>query len=107
MLPARLWVGPSVVTSGDWEGSAVTPYSTYRDRTWLRGSVSSTRDDGVRLEAEPAVAGFAAAVLEELRRLRAAGQGEAVRNVEVLAAARQDYASGRSGPGWLVLEAGA
>lgn len=107
MLPARLWLGPSVVTSGDWEGSAVTPYSTFRDRTWLRGSVSSTRDDGVRLEAEPAVAGFAAAVLEELRRLRAAGQGEAVRNVEVLAAARQDYASGRSGPGWLVLEVGA
>jgi hypothetical protein len=106
LLPERLMHGASVVTSGRWGGGVSMPYLSFRDRGWLGGSVSSTMEGAVTLVSEPAVTGFASTVLEELRRLRQGGRGETVREVQVLSAAREDYASGRSGPGWLVLELG-
>lgn len=107
LLPERLFVGASEVTAGRWDGKARTDYGSHRDRGWLGGSVSSTRQGAVDLVAERQVAGLATPVLEELRRLRERGHGGAIGDIQLLAATRQDYASGRSGPGWMVLELGA
>ena len=107
LLPDRLFVGASEVTAGRWDGEAGSDYGSHRDRGWLGGSVLSTRQGPVDLVAERQVAGFAALVHEELGRLRERGHGGAVGEVHLLAATRQDYASGRSGPGWMVLELGA
>jgi hypothetical protein len=107
LLPDRLFVGASEITTARWVGKAATDYGSHRDRGWLGGSVLLTRQGPVNLVAERPVAGFAAPVLEELSRLREWGHGGAIANVQLLAAARQDYASGRSGPGWMVLELGA
>ncbi len=106
LLPERLVCGASVVTMGRWGDGGSMPYAAFRDRTWLGGSVSSTMDGAVTIVAEQGVAGFASAVLEELRRLQHDGWGETVREVQLLSAARDDYASGRSGRGSLVLELG-
>ena len=107
LLPNRLFVGASEITTARWDGEAGTDYGSHRDRGWLGGSVLSTRQGPVDLVAERQVAGFAALVHEELGRLRERGHGGAVGEVHLLAATRQDYASGRSGPGWMVLELGA
>ena len=106
LLPSLLRVGSSVVTSGRWDGSVALPYARFRDRGWLGGSVASVRSGAVSVVAEAGVAEFSAPVLEELGRLRGLGWGAAIRDVHLLAASRSDYASGRSGPGWLVLELG-
>jgi hypothetical protein len=82
------------------------PYATFRDRGWLGGSVASVRSGAVTVVAEAGVVNFAAPVLAELSRLRGLGWGAFISEVHLLAAPRADYASGRSGPGWLVLELG-
>lgn len=106
MLPDRLFLGTSEVTAARWDAAAGTGYGTHRDRGWLGGSVSATRQGPVELVAERQVAGFAALVLEELSQLRERGHGGAIGDVQLLAATRPDYTSGRSGPGWVVLELG-
>ncbi len=107
LLPDSLVAGGTVVSGGRWDGGAMMAYGSFRDRGWLGGNLSSTTDGSVTVVAESRVAGFASDVLGELRRLRQAGHGEVVQEVQLLAATRDDYASGRSGPGWLVLELGA
>lgn len=107
MLPEQLMVGSSVVSWGQWIGGVSMPYATFRERVWLGGEVSSTLEGSVTVVAERGVAGFVSPVLTELRRLRKHGFGETVDEVQLLAAARDDYASGRSGTGWLTFEFGA
>ena len=82
------------------------PYATFRDRGWLGGSVASVQSGAVTAVVEAGVVEFAAPVLAELGRLRSLGWGAFISEVHLLAAPRADYASGRSGPGWLVLELG-
>lgn len=106
IMPERLVAGASVVTEGRWGSAAPMPYGAFRDSVWLGGRVTSTAEREVTTTAEARAAGFASTVTEELQRLRNVGEGESVRDVQLLASARDDYASGRSGPGWLVLEIG-